>query len=244
MWVKIVLIIIVLFFVTVLIIKRFAYFSPSYNFVAPKDNYQDIREGNLHAWYKKGTSDKVILFCHGNAGNLSYRQEKLIPFSKMGFSVLIFDYSGFGQSRGVPNEQLCYANADMFINYLVRKGYKLENIIPYGESLGGAVAAFVARKYNLPKVILESALPGVKYLIKSWYPALSYLSIIFDDFNTVSFMQGYRGKSLVMHCVNDEIVPYQTITELKSLTTKFIDMEGSHNNPIIPWEEIQKFITI
>lgn len=242
MWLKLLLILIVILFVLILVIKRFAYFRPSYDFTVPRDNYQDIYEGNLHAWYKKGTSDKVILFCHGNGGNLSYRQEKFIEFSKMGYSVLIFDYSGFGQSRGVPNEQLCYANADIFVNYLLRKGYKLENIIPYGESLGAAVAAFIGRKYNLPKVILESSLPGVKYLIKFWYPILSFLSIIFDEFNTVSFMNGYRGKSLVLHCVNDEIVPYQTISELKPLATKFIDMEGSHNSPVIPWGEIQKFL--
>ncbi len=81
----------------------------------------------------------------------------------MNHSVLIFDYSGFGQSRGVPNEQLCYANASLFVEYLVRRGYSLQNIIPYGESMGAAVAAYVTRKYNLPKIILESSLPGMKY---------------------------------------------------------------------------------
>jgi hypothetical protein len=243
MWLKLLLILIVILFVLTLVIKRFAYFRPSYNFVAPRDNYTDINEGNLHAWYKKGTNDRVILFCHGNAGNLSYRQDKLISLSKMGYSVLIFDYSGFGQSRGVPNEQLCYSNADMFVNYLLRKGYRLENIIPYGESLGAAVATFIARKYNLPKVILESPLPGVKYLIKSWYPWLNFLSVIFDEFNTVSFLSGYRGKSLVMHCINDEIVPYSSLSELKPLASLFIDMEGSHNSPVIPWTEVEKFLS-
>lgn len=243
MWLKLLLILIVFLFVLILVVKRFAYFRPSYDFSAPKDNYQDIREGNLHAWYKQG-GDKVMLFCHGNGGNLSHRQQKLIALNKLGFSVLIFDYSGYGQSRGVPNEQLFYANASMFVEYLLRKEYKLENIIPYGESMGAAVAAYIARKYNLPKIVLESSLPGIKYLIKSWHPSLSFLSLIFNEFDTVSFMKGYKGKSLLLHCVNDEIVPYQTIAELKSLVTKSIDMDGSHNNPAIPWEDIQKFILL
>lgn len=242
MWLKLLLILLVLLFVIVLVIKRFAYFRPSYDFSAPKDTYQDIREGNLHAWYKK-VSDKVVLFCHGNSGNLSHRQDKLTELCKLGLSVLIFDYSGYGQSRGVPNEQLCYANASMFVEYLLRKGYKLENIIPYGESLGASVAAYTARKYNLPKVILESSLPGIKYLIKTWYPILSIISVIFDEFDTISFMKGYKGKSLVMHCINDEIIPYHTISKLKSTATKFIDMDGYHNSPTILWNEVGKFIS-
>lgn len=240
MWIKLLLILLVLLFVLILVIKRFAYFRPSYDFSMPKDNYQDIYEGNLHAWYRQA-GDKVVLFCHGNAGNLSHRQDKLIALCKLGLSVLIFDYSGFGQSRGVPNEQLCYANASMFVEYLLRKGYKLQNIIPYGESMGAAVAAYTARKYNLPKVILESSLPGIKYLIKAWCPTLSFLSIIFNEFDTISLMDGYRGKSLILHCINDEIVPYSTIAKLKTISTNSIDMDGYHNSPNIPWEEVEKF---
>lgn len=239
---KLFLILLVILFVLVLVIKRFAYFHPSYAFSIPKENYLDIREGNLHAWYKKGTTGKVILFCHGNAGNISHRQDKLSPFLKMGHSVLIFDYSGFGQSRGVPNEQLCYSNGNTFVDYLVRMGYKIENIIPYGESMGASVASYLARKYNLSKVILESSLPGIKYLVQHWYPYLRFLSSIFNEFDTVSFMKGYKGQSLFMHCVNDEIIPYGVVQELKSLCTDVVEMNGSHNSPVIDWQKVEKFI--
>lgn len=239
MWLKIVLISIVVVFTTMLVVKRFVYFRPSYIFRAPLETYVDVYEGNLHAWYKKGTSGKVILFCHGNAGNLSYRQEKLIEFLKMGHSILIFDYSGFGQSKGIPNEQLCYANADLFVNYLNRKGYKMSHIVPYGESLGAAVACYIARKYNLPMVVIESGLPGVKYIANS---LLFFLGIIFNEFDTVSYLDGYKGNSLVLHCLNDEIVPYKITERMRSLATRHIPMEGTHNNPIIPWKEIETFI--
>ena len=161
----------------------------------------------------------------------------------MGHSVLIFDYSGYGQSRGVPNEQVCYANADIFLNYLLRKGYNKENIIPYGESLGGAVASYTARKYNLNKVIIENGLPGIRYLISYWYPRLAFLGFIFDEFNTVSYLTGYKGKSLVLHCVNDEIIPIQIVEKVKNVCTTFVPMEGTHNNPVIPWKSISDFIS-
>lgn len=242
MWLKIILIIVVILFTITLIIKRFAYFRPSYYFIEQTKEYDDIYEGNLHAWYKKGITEKVILFCHGNAGNLSYRQNKLNELSKLGYSVLIFDYSGFGKSKGSPNEQLCYSNGDIFVNYLTRKGYKIQNIIPYGESLGAAIAAYIARKYKLSILIIESGLPGVKYLIKNWYPKLFFLQYIFNEFDTISYLNGYTGNTLVMHCINDEIVPYNTTENMRKLATYSIDMEGTHNNPIIPWNKIKEFI--
>lgn len=238
---KICIVFIVICFVMTLIIKRFIYFRPSYGLLPPKEKFEDIHQGNLHAWFKQN-GEKVILFCHGNAGNLSYRQDKLINFLQMGLSVLIFDYSGYGLSKGVPNEQLLYSNASMFVEYLLRRGYKLENIIPYGESLGGAVAMHIARKYNMRKVILESALPGVKYIMTDKYPMLKFLGVIFNEFDTVAFMNGYKGQSLVLHCVNDEIIPLKTIEPIRTMATKFIEMEGSHNIPIIPWKEIQNFV--
>lgn len=243
MWYKIVSILLAILFIIVLIIKRFAYFRPSYEFMPPQEKYQDIREGNLHAWYKSGPSGKVILFCHGNAGNLSYRQSKLAELSKMGHSVLIFDYSGFGQSRGVPSEQMCYANADMFVSLLLRKGYKKDSIIPYGESLGAAIAAYVARKYGLSAVIIEGGIPSIRSLLKFWYPKIGpVLGLFFYEFDTVNYLNGYRGKILVMHCIHDEIIPYQITNKVRDLAMISIDMDGSHNMPNIPWTEVQKFL--
>jgi len=239
---KIVLVSITILFILILTIKRFAYFRPTYDFVQPRDTYIDIYEGNLHAWYKKGSSGKVILFCHGNAGNLSYRQEKLMEISKMGHSVLIFDYSGFGQSKGVPNEELCYANSSLFVDNLFRLGYRKENIIPYGESLGASVAVYTARKYNLNGVIIESGLPGVKYLIKSWHPILTLFCPLFDEFNTVNYLKGYKGKVFIVHCINDDIVPYKVTEEMRKYATVQYTMTGNHNNPNIPWIRVKEFI--
>jgi hypothetical protein len=243
MWYKILSILFAILFIIILVIKRFAYFRPNYDFMAPKDTYEDVREGNLHAWYKAGTSGKVILFCHGNAGNISYRQNKLLELLKMNHSILIFDYSGFGQSTGVPSEQMCYSNADMFVSYLLRRGYKKNQIIPYGESMGAAIAAYTARKYGLPIIIIEGGIPSIKDLIRYWYPKLGYgLGFVFNEFDTLSYLDGYKGRILVLHCINDEIIPYGISKKLRDKATISIDMDGSHNMPIIPWEEVQKFV--
>ena len=239
--VKIVIVGFVVLFIVVLIVKRFCYFKPSYEFVYPKAEFEDIMEGNVHAWYLKGKNNKIILFCHGNAGNISNRQEKLLELNKIGYSVLIFDYSGFGRSKGVPNEQMCYHNAAMYMDFLLTK-FPKENIILYGESLGAAVAMYTARRYNVKNVIIESGLPSIKHLIKSWYPYLSFLGFIFSEFDTNNYIKGFKGRVLCLHCLNDEIIPFSTTQTLRDSSTKFIQMEGNHNSPKIPWGEVDAFI--
>lgn len=242
LWLEFIIVLLAILFIIMLIIKRFVYFHPTYEFMAPKDTFLELQEGNLHAWFKQGSSDKVILFCHGNAGNISHRQDKIMEFSKMGHSSLIFDYSGYGHSRGVPNEQMFYFNADTFFAFLVRKGYQKENIIPFGESMGAAVAMYTARKYQLPKVIIESGLPGINYVVRYKFPKLWFLSYVFNEFDTVKYLDGYKGKSLVLHCINDEIVPFETTKKMRELATQVIEMDGSHNAPIIPWDKIKDFV--
>lgn len=242
MFLNILLVIITFLFITILIVKRFVYFKPSFEYSAPRDNFQDITEGYIHAWYKPGTTGKVILFCHGNAGNLTHRQDKLIKLSRKGHSVLIFDYSGYGQSKGIPNEQLCYSNASMFVELLLAKGYPKDNIIVYGESLGGAVAAHIARKYGLCKVILESSISSMKDVIKSRYPFFSFLSVFFPEFNTNEYINGYKGKIMSLHSTEDELIIYDSIRNIIEKSYKHIPMKGSHNEPEIPWEEIERFL--
>lgn len=246
MFMKLFLVLITVLFIVTLIVKRFIYFHPSYEFLRPIDTYIDVYRGNLHAWYKKGHSGKVILFCHGNAGNISHRQHKLIEFIKMNHSVLIFDYSGFGQSRGVPNEELCYNNTSTFFEYLLSLGYTAQNIIPYGESLGAAMASYVARKYNTSLLIIESGLSSIKYKMKDINKIVGLLGFLFPEFNTCKYLQGYNGKILFIHSEQDEIIPFNVAAKMwENLSSNYtlLQIHGTHNSPDIVWSDVNQFIS-
>ena len=241
--VKTILIIVVFGFIAILIIKRFLYFQPTYEFMYPQAKFEDIVEGGIHAWFLPNpTTNKVVLFCHGNGGNVSHRQDKVIALNKLGYSVLIFDYRGYGQSKGVPTEENCYQNASMFCELLIKRHGGKENVILYGESLGAAVASYIALKYAIPVLVIESGLPSISALLSSKVKALGALGFIFYEFNTVSYLKNYRGKTMVLHCRNDEIISWESTEEMRSLATKVIEISGSHNNPDIPWDEIKTFI--
>jgi hypothetical protein len=239
--IKIALIAAAFIFIAILIIKRFCYFQPSYEFAEPLANFEDIREGNVHSWFLPGQNGKVILFCHGNAGNISHRQDKVINMNKLGYSVLIFDYTGFGHSKGVPGEESCYRDACIYADLLIKKAGR-ENVVCYGESLGAAVAAHVALKYNIGILVIESGLPSIKQYMKSKAKVLVVVGFLFPEFNTVEYLRNYRGRSLVMHCPHDEIISWDSTEEMRKLATKVIEMEGSHNSPIVPWKDLNDFL--
>jgi hypothetical protein len=228
--------------ISVLLIKRFIYFRPSSEFLEYNNTYQDISEGNLHGWFIGKRGEKTVLICHGNAGNISHRQHLIDPLINLGYSVLIFDYSGYGRSRGIPSESQFYQDASIFTSILLQFTDK-NKIILYGESIGAPVAAYIARKYQINTLIIDSGLPSIKKYIQSHYSLCgSMLSFLFYEFDTVSFLKGYTGNILVMHSPSDEIIPYVSTEEIRSRAKKTINIKGTHNNRNIPWEEVNEFI--
>src|SRR5207248_2460746 len=110
----------------------------------------------IKGWFIPGVLP-TLLFCHGNAGNISHRLDKLQIFHKLGLNVLLFDYRGYGQSEGVPSESGTYADAEAAYRYLTEtRKIPPSQIILYGESLGCAVATEMARRHPAAALILES----------------------------------------------------------------------------------------
>ena len=230
------------FIVILMIIKRFVYFRPTSNFIKTFKNYTPIYINKIYGWkLENSNNNKVILFCHGNKGNISHREWKYNKLQNLGYNIITFDYSGYGKSSGVPSEEICYDNAGTYISFILQT-YKIQDIILYGESLGGAVASYVARKYNIPTLILESTFPSIKSLIFSRTSKLSFLSFLFPEFNTCLYLDGYKGRSLLLHSIDDDVISYNTIIELLPFVTKHIQMSGIHNNVKIPWNSVKEFI--
>jgi len=125
--------------------------------MAPTDvgiPYQDVSiettDGvTLHGWFIAGRSSQVLLFFHGNAGNISHRLESIRQFHDLGLSVLIIDYRGYGQSTGRTTEMGIYRDADAAWRYLIEeRGIVASDIVIFGRSLGGSVASRLASEYQ------------------------------------------------------------------------------------------------
>lgn len=189
-----------------------------------------------HAWFvpAPGEGRGVVLFSHGNYGNISDRVESVGIFRDMGFDTLVYDYGGYGKSSGSPSENRCYRDIRAAWRYLTEdRGVDAGQIILFGRSLGAAVTADLAVDVNAAGVILEStflSVPAVAQELYKFYP-VRLLSQI--GFHTAKKVGRIESPILIIHSPDDELVPYRhgrKLYELASEPKSFFDIQGPHAN--------------
>lgn len=202
--------------------------------------YEDIHietEDNirLHGWFVPAPAARgVVLFFHGNAGNISHRRESIELFHHLGLNVFIIDYRGYGRSEGSPSEQGLYQDANAAWLYLTaEKGFDPENVIIFGRSLGGAAAAKLASGVQARGLILESTLSSARDFARAVFRILSRLVVMRYDFNIAQYIQRVNYPVLVLHSPEDEIMPFhlgEKVYDLANQPKHFVRMRGDHNN--------------
>jgi fermentation-respiration switch protein FrsA (DUF1100 family) len=188
----------------------------------------------LTGWFVPAdVSDKIILFCHGNAGNISHRLEYIRIFNALGHSIFLFDYRGYGKSEGRLSEIGTYQDALGAWNFLVNaKGFQPESIIIYGRSLGGAIASRLAQVRSPAALVLDSVFTSVKALGSQLYPYLPIRWLSRYNYNTVQHIEKVTCPVLIIHSRNDDIVPFEhgkKLFEALIPPKKFLEISGSHN---------------
>ena len=194
----------------------------------------------LDAWYiHVSNAEYTVLFCHGNAGNISHRLDTLMVFRDLGLSCLIFDYRGYGRSDGSPSEQGFYLDAHAAWNWLTQtQQIPPDKIILFGRSLGGSVAARLAadlaQQQSPPPagLVLESCFTSVADMGKHYYPCLPVKWFVRFRFDTLNALRDIHTPVLVIHSPDDEIVPYkfgQQLYENARQPKIWASLSGSHN---------------
>ena len=201
--------------------------------------YEDVSfttedQVKLHGWFlPNAESEYVLLFFHGNAGNISHRRDSIEIFHRLGLNVFIFDYRGYGQSEGKPTERGLYRDANAAWRYLTEeKGFDAANIILFGRSLGGAVAAKLAAEVQARGLMLESTLSSAREFARAVFKILSRLVVIRYDFDTLKYIQKVNYPVLVLHSPDDEIMPFhlgRKVYESANQPKQFVRMRGDHN---------------
>lgn len=188
----------------------------------------------LHGWYLPAPgAQKTLLFFHGNAGNISHRGESLAIFHRLGLNVLIVDYRGYGKSEGSPSEEGLHADAQAAWRFLrEEKGVEEKDIVIFGRSLGGAVAARLAAEVKPAALILESSFSSARDVAGEVFPLLSKLLILRFGFNTAERIKAVKSPLLVLHSPDDEIIPYtlgERIYRAANEPKTLLRMQGDHN---------------
>lgn len=225
---------------------RFIYFPDPALSASPADiglEYQDLSLQTadglaLHAWYIPAKNKgPVILFFHGNAGNISHRLDSIQLFHALGLNVLIVDYRGYGRSQGVPSETGSYRDALAAWDYLIQQaGYSASEIIIFGRSLGGGVATWLASRQRPAALIVESSFTSVVDIAGSIYPYLPVKWLCRIYYPNIEHIPDVKAPVLVIHSEDDEIIPYhhgQRLYQAARQPKSFIGLRGQHNDAFL-----------
>ncbi|MFK7808717.1 MAG: alpha/beta hydrolase [Saprospiraceae bacterium] len=251
--VKIIFTLYVLLLLVVYLGQRFIIFQPkdlpkstTFAFETPfEEHFLETAPGvEINYLHFKGTKPikGIVLYFHGNAGNLARWGKVHKDFTERGFDIIIPDYRGYGKSTGTVSEEDTYKDMRRLHDHILRTQKPTELII-YGRSLGSGVATHLAKAVPAKLLILETPFYNMQSLFSDqlqivWLPfSLRYQFPNYKNIPAVDY------PICVFHGTNDMVVPYRNAIKLKSILKKedtFVTIKnGTHHN-LSSFEEYQR----
>jgi len=174
--------------------------------------FQTPDGARLFGWYVEAAADRpVMLWCHGNAGNIINRLDNLRLLYQMGVSVFLFDYRGYGKSQTIrPTEKGLYSDAYAAYDYLARiRKIRPERMVLFGRSLGASVAGELAAQRPASALILESSFPSIEAVAKVHYGGFPAHWFLGAEFRLVDRLPHLSLPKLIIHGEKDDIIPVE-----------------------------------
>ncbi len=209
--------------------------------------FEDVRlpvgAHETHAWYVplEGARGTVI-FSHGNAGNIADRLESMGLLRELGFSVLAYDYGGYGHSTGSPSEMRLYDDIRAAWRWLtLERGVPASEVVLFGRSLGGGPTVQLATEVQPAAVVLESTFTSVTDMARGLFPFLPVGWLVYDEFANVEKVADIAAPLLFVHSPDDTLIPYTHGRALYDAATEpktFLEIRGDHNSGFVESMEV------
>ncbi len=197
----------------------------------------------IHALHLKiGFPKGVVLYFHGNEGNIETCLPIADDFLIKGYNLFIVDYRGFGKSGGaIKNPESLYYDADLAYKYLLNL-YKEENIIVYGRSIGSPIATYIASKYSPQSLVLECPFISLKDIAQYYYLSVIYKTLIRFDYSTEKWVKDVKCPIYFFHSVSDRIVSIdcsKKLAEMANAKTFLTKIQSSSHYTLRNYLEYQ-----
>ncbi len=195
----------------------------------------------LHAWWyrppaavaDRETAAMVLLWFHGNAGNLSYRADMILRLGELPAQVFIVDYRGYGRSAGTPSESGLYRDGSAAWRYLTAaRAVPPSRVVVLGKSLGGAVAVELASRVEPAGLIVQSSFTSVPDMASHHMPFVPR-ALIRTRMDSLAAIRRVRCPKLFIHSPADEVVPYELgrrLFEASPGPKRFHEVAGAGHN--------------
>ncbi len=189
--------------------------------------------------FKRENPYGVILYFHGNAGDLSRWGQVVQTFVKLNYDVVVMDYRSYGKSTGNLSEMALLSDAQLFYQYVLAR-YKQEDIILYGRSLGSAMASYLVSINTPSLLVLETPFYSLLDVAQDRFPILPVNSFLKYHFKSYQYLQSANCSIVILHGDQDRVVPIQSSEKLyrslKGKDVEFITIEGGEHNNLSDFE--------
>lgn len=193
----------------------------------------------LHGWWLEAEGERkgTVVYCHGNAANITLHTRYVSWLPAKGYAALVFDYRGFGRSEGTVTRAGTVDDAVAAIDFALQRDP--DRTVVFGHSLGGAVGiAAAARRPAVRGVVAESTFSNYREIARSKAPLFGALVPMFvsDGHDPDKVLaQLAPAPLLVIHGERDHIVPvsfgkqlFERASEPKEL---WLVPEAAHFSP-------------
>jgi len=216
--------------------------------IVPVNHWFQAADGvRLHGWSFEASDDDapLMIWFHGNAGNITHRAPIAHALATKGISVFLFDYRGFGMSHGHPSEKSVFLDATAAREYAGRYLAKPSTpLVYYGESIGGPYAARVSRDRPPACLIIENSFPSLQAMARAHFGPLGVLTP--EGLSTTKWLNAAGSPVLVLHGRRDQVVPFhlgmQLYDGLETTKTRFISDDAGHCE--IPWLDPDRYLDV
>ncbi|MEB3278322.1 MAG: alpha/beta hydrolase [Lyngbya sp.] len=253
--------------------SRFIFFPSREIKITPEElnlPYQEVwlpvttktgKREQVHGWWIPSDSrslkeERVILDCHGNGSNISANLKYAQQFHRMGLSIFLIDYRGYGRStKRIPSETTVYQDVEVAWNYLIyERGINPRNIFVFGHSLGGAIAIELASKHpEIAGLIIESSFTSIRKMVdfQNRYWMFPVDLLLTQTFNSIAKVSKLKMPILFTHGTNDRVVPVEMSKELFAAATEpkqLLIIPGAGHNDVyqvggtLYYEALRQFI--
>ncbi|MFO7769242.1 MAG: alpha/beta hydrolase [bacterium] len=210
-----------------------------------------IEEGDVEAWLLPGDGASAedpgpaVVFTHGNGEVIDHWADDLSPYQRMGVTVLLPEYRGYGRSGGTPSQQGITRDLETFVDQLAaRDEVDPDRVFYHGRSVGGGFAAVLSRRREPAALILQSTFTSAAAMARRY---LVPRFLMRDPLDVVDVVDEYPGPLLVLHGERDSIIPAEhgrRIHQAAPRSTLHLYPMG-HNTP--PpwrqyWDDIRRFL--
>lgn len=218
----------------------------------PVQYHEEFYIDDCHTLFFDNDSDRVIIYCHGNYGNVSYYSHMPLIAKRLGISLVMYDYRGFGKSRGIASTSNIKDDGINVYKYIKdNMGYDESKIIVWGESLGGSIASWIACNNNPSKVVLVSTFSNIHDVIKMHSngsilieAVVAIADLLYDSLPIKEWIGKITSPICIVHSKEDTYIPYECSIINSKVNPKYlkeyITIQGDHTTPDMNEESVRR----